>query len=77
MTPAAVAAVCWSIAAALPLIGLVSLLWRSELDPEWTMTEEEQQAAGCVIGRDYPEPIVDHELERERAIARYRAVSAQ
>jgi hypothetical protein len=33
--------------------------------------------AGCVIGRDYPEPIVDHKRERERAMARYRAVSAQ
>ena len=31
----AVAAVCWSIAAALPLIGLVSLLWRAELDSDW------------------------------------------
>jgi adenylate cyclase len=31
----AVAAVCWSIVAALPLIGLVSLLWRAELDSEW------------------------------------------
>jgi deoxyribodipyrimidine photo-lyase len=40
----------------------------------WTMTESEQEAAGCVIGRDYPEPIVDHKLERERAMARYRAV---
>ena len=26
---------CWGLAAALPLIGLVSLLWRSELDPQW------------------------------------------
>ena len=39
----------------------------------WTMTDE-QEAAGCVIGRDYPEPIVDHKQERERAMARYRAV---
>jgi adenylate cyclase len=31
----ATAAVCWSIAAALPLIGLVSLLRRAELDSEW------------------------------------------
>ena len=40
----------------------------------WPMTEEEQEAAGCVIGHDYPEPIVDHS-ERERAMARYRALS--
>ena len=44
------------------------------LSEPWTMTDDEQEAAGCVIGRDYPEPIVDHKLERERAMARYRAV---
>ena len=42
----------------------------------WLMTGEEQTAAGCVIGRDYPEPIVDHGRERLRAIERYRAVAA-
>jgi deoxyribodipyrimidine photo-lyase len=40
----------------------------------WTMSEDEQEAANCVIGRDYPEPIVDHKQEREHAMARYRAV---
>ena len=35
----------------------------------------QQAAAGCVIGRDYPAPIVDHGQERERALARYRAVT--
>jgi len=41
----------------------------------WTMSDEEQQAAGCVIGRDYPAPIVTHADERRRAIARYQAVA--
>jgi len=41
----------------------------------WTMSGEEQEAAGCVIGRDYPAPIVDHKHERERAMERYRAVA--
>jgi deoxyribodipyrimidine photo-lyase len=41
----------------------------------WAMTGAEQEAYGCVIGRDYPAPIVDHKVERERAIARYRAVA--
>jgi deoxyribodipyrimidine photo-lyase len=40
----------------------------------WTMSAEEQERAGCVIGRDYPEPIVDHKREREVAMDRYRAV---
>ena len=42
----------------------------------WRMTGDEQAAAGCVIGRDYPAPIVDHADERRRAIERYRAVGA-
>jgi deoxyribodipyrimidine photo-lyase len=41
----------------------------------WTMSDREQEAAGCVIGRDYPSPIVEHAEERRRAIERYRAVA--
>ena len=41
----------------------------------WTMSSDEQQQAGCVIGRDYPQPIVDHQIERRVAIERYRAVT--
>ncbi len=47
------------------------------LSEPWRMTEEEQRACGCVIGRDYPAPIVDHKRERERAMERYRAVAAR
>ena len=46
----------------------------AKLAEPWTMTEDEQRAAGCVIGEDYPAPVVDHGHERKRAIARYRAV---
>ena len=38
------------------------------------MPIEVQEAAGCVIGRDYPEPIVDHAQARRAALARYGAV---
>jgi deoxyribodipyrimidine photo-lyase len=37
----------------------------------WTMPPLEQQAAGCVIGRDYPAPIVDHAAQRVKALALY------
>ncbi len=40
------------------------------------MSADEQAAAGCRLGRDYPEPVVDHVAERRRAIARYRAAAA-
>ena len=41
----------------------------------WRMSEGEQSAARCIVGRDYPAPIVDHAAERERAIRRYRAAA--
>jgi deoxyribodipyrimidine photo-lyase len=44
-----------------------------KLPEPWTMTDDEQEAAGCRIGRDYPEPVVDHAAARRRAIERYRA----
>lgn len=38
----------------------------------WTMPEELQREVGCVIGIDYPQPIVDHAEARLQALARYR-----
>ena len=37
----------------------------------WTMPEELQREIGCVIGADYPAPILDHAQARRDAIARY------
>lgn len=39
----------------------------------WRMPPLEQRAAGCVIGEDYPAPIVDHNAARQRALAAYGA----
>ena len=41
----------------------------------WKMSEAEQEEVGCVIGRDYPVPIVDHAEERRFAVERYRAAA--
>jgi deoxyribodipyrimidine photo-lyase len=43
----------------------------------WTLTPLEQRAARCIIGRDYPAPIVEHHTARERALAAYRDVQAE
>ena len=40
----------------------------------WTLPPLEQQARGVVIGRDYPAPVVDHALQREKALALYKTV---
>jgi deoxyribodipyrimidine photo-lyase len=42
----------------------------------WQATDLEQLAAGCVIGRDYPEPIVDHAEASRAARGRFAAVRA-
>jgi hypothetical protein len=39
------------------------------------MSSDVQRQTGCVIGRDYAAPIVDHRRERQRALERYGAAS--
>jgi deoxyribodipyrimidine photo-lyase len=38
----------------------------------WRMSPEEQRAAGCRIGSDYPAPVVDHAERRQLVLDRYR-----
>ena len=47
----------------------------SHLPEPWTMPEEMQREVGCVIGRDYPEPIVDRRESRRAATKRYQAAA--
>ena len=42
----------------------------------WMMPPAVQQECGVAIGRDYPSPIVEHKLQREKALALYKAASA-
>jgi deoxyribodipyrimidine photo-lyase len=44
----------------------------SYLREPWTMPRALQRQVGCVIGADYPAPIVDHAQARRRALERYR-----
>lgn len=45
-----------------------------EIHAPWLVPPLRQQAAGCVIGRDYPAPVVDHAEARDRTLARYAVV---
>lgn len=38
----------------------------------WTMPLPQQRACGCLIGRDYPAPVVDHAAQRLEALALFR-----
>jgi deoxyribodipyrimidine photo-lyase len=42
----------------------------------WRATPLELKAAGIELGKNYPEPIVDHRLGRERALAAYAGIRA-
>jgi deoxyribodipyrimidine photo-lyase len=45
----------------------------ARLQQPWTMSPAEQRAAGVVVGRDYPAPIVEQAAARARALAAWRA----
>jgi deoxyribodipyrimidine photolyase len=36
------------------------------------MPEDVQHEASCIIGQDYPAPIIDHTWARERTLGTYR-----
>jgi deoxyribodipyrimidine photo-lyase len=38
----------------------------------WEMPTNIQVKAGCVIGENYPTPMVDHAIARQRVLAAYR-----
>ncbi len=42
------------------------------LHEPWLMPEDVQRASNCIIGRDYPAPLVDHREAKERTLAAYR-----
>jgi deoxyribodipyrimidine photo-lyase len=43
----------------------------------WTMRPADQEAARCVIGRDYPAPIVDHAAARRITLERYKQAAGK
>ncbi|WPB57523.1 deoxyribodipyrimidine photo-lyase [Xylophilus sp. GOD-11R] len=45
-----------------------------QIHAPWKASPIELEAAGVVLGRDYPEPLVDHETARQQTLARYGAV---
>jgi deoxyribodipyrimidine photo-lyase len=44
----------------------------SYIHAPWSMPEEVARGAGVRVGKDYPVPIVDHRVQRERALRLYR-----
>jgi deoxyribodipyrimidine photo-lyase len=46
----------------------------AEIHAPWKVASTRQQEAGCVVGVDYPAPIVDHAAARARTLQRYSVV---
>ena len=38
----------------------------------WLMPSDMQSACHCIIGKDYPEPIVDHQQAKKRTLAAFK-----
>jgi len=38
----------------------------------WRMPQDMQQKLGCIVGRDYPAPCIDHQWARQRTLRAYR-----
>jgi deoxyribodipyrimidine photo-lyase len=47
------------------------------LHAPWTMPAAEQSRLGVVIGRDYPAPLVDHTVMRQRALDLFKQASTR
>ncbi len=48
----------------------------SHIHTPWTLPDEDQRRLGMRIGQEYPAPLVDRSLARERTLAAYRAPQA-
>jgi len=47
-----------------------------EIHAPWLMPPLRQQSLGLIIGKDYPAPVVEHSVQREKALALYKNASA-
>ncbi len=43
----------------------------------WRMNAAEQSACGVIVGRDTPQPVVEHDTARQRTLERYAAVAGR
>jgi deoxyribodipyrimidine photo-lyase len=56
------------------MIPALAKLPSSAIHEPWTLSPLESEALGFRVGRDYPEPIVDHAMARKRALDAYAPV---
>lgn len=49
----------------------------ADIHAPWETSPFLQRAAGCIVGEDYPAPIVDHAAQRTEILRRFEALKAQ
>lgn len=49
----------------------------SEIHAPWELPSLSQAQCGCMIGKDYPEPIVQHDEARKEVVSIFKAVAAK
>jgi len=47
-----------------------------EIHAPWLIAPLRQQSLGLIIGKDYPAPVVEHSVQREKALSLYKNASA-
>ncbi len=57
----------------LPVLGKLNA---KEIHAPWLLSPARLQAAGICLGRDYPEPVVDHAQARQHTLERYAAIKS-
>ena len=45
-----------------------------EIHAPWLVSVKRQREAGCIVGRDYPKPVVDHAVARMKTLKRFLKV---
>ncbi len=55
----------------------LSALSNEEIHAPWEVPSSERARLGLVLGRDYPFPLVDHDLARKHALAKYAEIKAR
>ena len=52
----------------------LAAIYAREIHAPWQISPIEQQIYGVIVGRDYPAPIVDHDVARVKALAMFKGI---
>ena len=68
---------CWNVSFLRKYIPALAKFPAQYIFEPWTAPKTVQEKCGCIIGKDYPKPIVDHDEARKSNISRMAAAYAR